>query len=155
MPRARVAITGIVLTLALASAGDPARGAEDHVQFKDPLNNKPLQIELPADASEAVRQFHQTGENPYQGDEQALAQGKQVYDRWCRACHLDDGTGRIGPSLVDDTWKYERTDTPVGRFEIVYAGGAGAMQAFGDRLSQDEILQVMAHLDRLHDQAEQ
>jgi cytochrome c-L len=64
-----------------------------------------------------------------------------------------DGTGRIGPSLVDETWKYERTGTPVGAFEIIYAGGAGAMQAFGSRLSQDEILEVMAYLDQLHEQA--
>jgi cytochrome c-L len=152
--RSRIAVTGLPLALVLAAAGGPVR-AQDGVQFKDPLNNEPLQIELPADASEAVETFHETGENPYQGNEQALAEGKQVYNRWCRACHLDDGSGRIGPSLVDDTWKYERTDTPVGRFEIIYAGGAGAMQAFGDRLSPDEILQVMAHLDLLHDQAQQ
>jgi cytochrome c-L len=34
-------------------------------------------------------------------------------------------------------------------FEIIYAGGAGAMQAFGRRLGQDEILKVMAYVSAL------
>ena len=39
--------------------------------------------------------------------------------------------------------------TDVGTFEIVYGGGAGAMQAFGDRLTQEEILKIMAYIDSL------
>ena len=37
----------------------------------------------------------------------------------------------------------------VGTFEIVYAGGAGATQAFGNRLTQEEILEIMAFLDSI------
>ena len=96
-----------------------------------------------------MQSFHQIGENPYQGDEQAIAEGQGIWGRWCQSCHLADGSGRIGPSLIDDTWKYERSDTAVGQFEIIYAGGAGAMQAFGTRLSQDEILQVIAYMGQL------
>jgi cytochrome c-L len=153
--RGRIAVTGMVVTLGLAGVCALAGAAEDDVKFKDPLNDEPLQIELPADASEAVRTLHETGDNPYQGDEEAIAEGEEIYSRWCQACHLEDGTGRIGPSLVDETWKYERTGTPLGEFEIIYAGGAGAMQAFGSRLSQDEILQVMAYLNQLYEQAQQ
>jgi cytochrome c-L len=83
------------------------------------------------------------------GDRQAIAEGERIYDRWCQACHLPDGTGRIGPSLADDTWSHPRTGTDVGQFEIIYAGGAGAMQAFGNRLDQDEILKVIAFLETL------
>jgi cytochrome c-L len=39
--------------------------------------------------------------------------------------------------------------TDQGKFEIIYAGGAGAMQAFGRRITQDDILHVMAYLDEL------
>jgi cytochrome c-L len=138
----------VVLALAIVAFG-PLAAAQDGVQFLDPLNDAPLDIALPEDASEAVRQFHQTGENPYEGDEQAIAAGEQIYKRWCQACHLPDGSGRIGPSIVDDTWKYERTGTDKGKFEIIHAGGAGAMQAFGQRLSQDEILEVIAYLNEL------
>ena len=146
--RTMVAAVGLVALLALGRATG-AGAAEDGVQFLDPLSNEPLEIELPPDSPEAVEQFHATGENPYAGDEAAIAEGERVYDRWCQACHLPDGSGRIGPNLDDDQWKYARTGTDVGQFEIVYAGGAGAMQAFGTRLSQDEILKVIAFVETL------
>jgi cytochrome c-L len=139
---------GLVALLAFGRA-TVSGAAEDGVQFLDPLTNQPLEIEVPPDPSEAVEQFHATGENPYAGDEQAIADGEQVYDRWCQACHLPDGSGRIGPNLNDDQWKYARTGTDVGQFEIIYAGGAGAMQAFGTRLDQDEILKVIAFVETL------
>jgi cytochrome c-L len=34
-------------------------------------------------------------------------------------------------------------------FEVIYGGGSGAMQAFGNRLTQEEILKVMAFVDTL------
>lgn len=135
---------GVVLGLAAPSAS-PAQG---EVQFRDPLNDAPLDVPR-EDVSPAAAEFHATGENPYAGDEHAIAEGQTLYKRWCQACHLPDGTGRIGPSLVDEQWRYERTGTDVGKFEIIYAGGAGAMQAFGQRLSQDEILRLIAFLETL------
>jgi cytochrome c-L len=72
-----------------------------------------------------------------------------LFKKWCQSCHLADGSGRIGPNLTDDHWRYPRTATDQGKFEIIYAGGAGAMQAFGKRLDQDAILKVMAFLDTL------
>jgi cytochrome c-L len=139
-----------VLAFVLTVAAQATR-AQDGVQFRDPLNDQPLEVPR-QDISTAAAQFHETGENPYAGDEQAIAEGQKLYARWCQACHLPDGTGRIGPSLVDDRWKYERTGTDVGQFEIIYAGGAGAMQAFGQRLSQDEILKLIAFVDTLQKQ---
>jgi len=68
---------------------------------------------------------------------------------------LARGTGRIGPEPGGgDNPKRARTGTDLGRFEIIYAGGAGAMQAFGQRLDQDQILQLMAWLEVLREQAE-
>ena len=37
----------------------------------------------------------------------------------------------------------------VGLFEVIYGGATGAMQAFGNRLTQDEILKMMAFIDSL------
>jgi cytochrome c-L len=136
------------LTFVLIVAATQRTPAQDEVQFLDPLNDEPLEVPR-QDVSAAVAQFHETGENPYAGDEQAIAEGQKLYARWCQACHLPDGTGRIGPSLVDDRWSHERTGSDVGQFEIIFAGGAGAMQAFGQRLRQDEILQLIAFLDSL------
>ena len=148
--RIRPARPGWALGLAfvLIVAAPKGTAAQDEVQFLDPLNNEPLDIPR-QDVSAAVAEFHEAGENPYAGDEHAVAEGRMLYERWCQACHLPDGTGRIGPSLVDDQWKYARTGTDVGQFEIIYAGGAGAMQPFGGRLSQDQILRLIAFLDTL------
>jgi cytochrome c-L len=145
-PASALGFSALALVVILAAA--PGGSAQEEVQFRDPLNDEPLDIPR-EDVSAAAAQFHATGENPYAGDEQAIAEGATLYKRWCQACHLPDGTGRIGPSLVDEQWKYERAGTDVGKFEIIYAGGAGAMQAFGQRLSQDEILRLIAFLDTL------
>jgi cytochrome c-L len=128
-----------------------AGGSHGEIQFRHTLDDEPLRLDLKPDETmtAAVKQFHRSGENPYRGDAAAIAQGKALYQRWCRACHLDSGAGRIGPSLIDGRHRYPRTGTDIGMFEIIYAGGAGAMQAFGRRLGQDEILKVMAYVSAL------
>ena len=151
MSASRIPIAGLVALLALAGGGLTS-GAENGVQFIDPLTKEPLEIELPPDASEEVKSFFETGDNPYHGDQQATAEGRQLYNRWCASCHMPDGSGRMGPSLIDDTWKYERAATTVGQFEIIYAGATGAMQPFKDRLSPEEILKVIAYTDHLREQ---
>ena len=129
---------------AAAAGGDGGRG----IEFLHSLDNEPL--EVPVDGiSKAAERFHATGSNPYRGDPEAIAAGRASYAKWCRACHLDDGTGRIGPNIVDDNTTYSRGNTDVGLFEIIYGGGTGAMQAFSKRLSQDEILKVMAFVESL------
>ncbi len=123
--------------------------AGGEVDFRTIVGDKPIKFEFRPDQeiTPAVEKFHQTGTNPYAGDEQAIAEGKKTYAKLCQSCHLPNGTGRIGPSLADSEWNHPRLDTEVGRFEIIYAGGAGAMQAFGRRIDQDEILKVMAYID--------
>ncbi len=125
--------------------------AETTANFRHALDNKPLEFSYRPDQTltPAVKQFHQTGENPYAGDSAMIAEGQKIYKKICQACHLKDGTGRIGPDLTDDKWNYPRTDTDVGQFEIIYAGGAGAMQPFGRKIDQDDILKVMAFIDTL------
>ncbi len=125
--------------------------AAETATFLHALDNKPLEFSYRPDQTltPAVKQFHQTGENPYIGDSDMIAEGQKIYKKICQACHLKDGTGRIGPNLTDDKWNYPRTDTDVGQFEIIYAGGAGAMQPFGRKIDQDDILKVMAFIDIL------
>jgi cytochrome c-L len=148
-----LSLAGVIVgTVVLGPAGPG--GAQNGVEFLDPLTNEPLALEeRPEQAlTPAIEQFHATGENSYAGDPQAIAAGKQIYQRWCQACHMPDGSGRIGPNLNDAKWQYPRTATARGKFEIIYAGGAGAMQAFGNRLDQDEILKLIAFVDTLQKQ---
>jgi cytochrome c-L len=55
----------------------------------------------------------------------------------------------MGPSLIGDKHNYPRMGTDVGMFEIVFAGAGGAMQPFNKRMSQDDILRVMAYVRSL------
>lgn len=121
-------------------------------EFLNALNNRPLAMTLRPnqEITPQVEEFHATGQNPYADDAEAIATGAASYRRLCAACHLPDGSGRIGPNLIHGDWKYARTDTEVGRFEIIYGGGAGSMQAFGQRIDQDEILRIMAFIDTLY-----
>lgn len=145
-------LLGLVVALALPAAADePERGPDGKIVFRLPIDDSLLPLDLrpeqkPTPATEA---FHQSGKNPYVGQPQAVEEGLAIWKKWCRACHLDDGTGRIGPSLVDAQTHYRRVKDDVGLFEIVYGGGAGAMQAFGKRMDQDDILKVIAYVREL------
>lgn len=139
---ATVAVAASLITTAQAALAP---------QFTSALDDSPLEIKLLPDEkiTESVLKFYDTGEDPYKGDAQALVEGKELYDTYCQACHLPDGSGRIGPSLIGDAHHYPRFTTDKGIFEIVYGGAAGAMQPFGKRLTQDQILHVIAYVRSL------
>jgi len=140
----QTSVASLVLLISIARAAGMS-------QFTSPLDNSPLEIKLlPGEKiTEAVQKFYDTGEDPYKGDAQAVAEGKELYNTNCQACHLPDGSGRIGPSLIGDSHRYPRFTADKGMFEIIYGGGTGAMQPFGKRLTQDQILQVMAYVRSL------
>lgn len=141
-----------LIGLGVASAVlGPAAMAEPIV-FRHVLDNSPLEVKArPSEAeTEAVKTFKETGKNAYLGNEQALVEGRKLYQVNCQACHLPDGSGRIGPSLIGDASKYPRGMTDVGMFEILYGGASGAMQSFARRgMTQDEMLKVIAYVRSL------
>jgi cytochrome c-L len=141
----RYSLVGLALAAMPIAAG--AAIVFRHVLDDSPLDVKPLPKEI---ETEAVKSFKQDGNNPYNGDAAALDEGKTLYRAHCQACHLPDGSGRIGPSLIDGVWKYPRTATDVGLFEVIYAGAAGAMQSFARRgMHQDQRLKAMAYVRSL------
>ncbi len=119
-------------------------------EFTHVLTGAPLRQFMPdEEITPAVEGFHCSGENPYSGEEEAIADGKGLYNPLCAGCHMPDGSGHMGPSLIDDTLKYERVATAHGEFEVVYGGAAGAMQPMGQRFTQDDILKIMAFVETL------
>lgn len=139
-----------VFFLALSGAAIGPLRAE--IVFHHALDNSALDVKpRPGEGeTDAVKEFKTTGKNPYIGNEQALADGKKQYQANCQACHLPDGSGRIGPSLIGDTWVRERAATDVGMFEIIYGGASGAMQSFARRgMTQDEMLRIIAYVRSL------
>ena len=148
MVASRVRLIG--LSVACIALGSGAMA--EPIVFRHALDNSPLAVTpRPNEVeTEAVKSFKETGKNPYVGDEQALAEGKKLYRVECQACHLPDGAGRIGPSLIDDTSKYPRGTTDLGMFEILYGGASGAMQSFARRgMTQDQMLKVIAYVRSL------
>ena len=119
--------------------------------FQHAMTNTPLKMDMYPNetASAKALEFVRTGKNLYVGDREGIAAGRALYDQWCAACHLADGTGRIGSSIVDAQVTYPRVANDVGMFEVIYGGGSGAMQTFGARLTKDEILRMMAFIDSL------
>jgi cytochrome c-L len=80
------------------------------------------------------------------GSYAAADEGKNLYTSICQTCHMPDGSGRIGPSLVDRRHQYPQIATDVGLFEVVFGGAGGAMQPFSRRISQDQILKVITYV---------
>ena len=136
------------IMFAVLSAASPAAA---QVEFRHALDNSPLEVKPRPNEVEtdAVKTFKVTGTNPYLNQEAALAQGKKLYEANCQSCHLKDGSGRLGPSLIGDKWVRERAATDVGMFEVIFAGATGAMQPFSKRMSHEDILRVMAYVRTL------
>jgi cytochrome c-L len=125
--------------------------AADQPAFTAAIDDSPLTIRLLPNevVTDAVNKFYETGDDPYKGDPTALDAGKKIYAQWCQTCHLPDGSGRIEPSFLGETHHYPRFTTDKGMFEIIYGGATGAMQGFGNRLTHDQILHVIAYVRSL------
>jgi cytochrome c oxidase cbb3-type subunit 3 len=94
----------------------------------------------------------QPAANPFTGNQDAIAQGKAVYDKNCTACHgADAGAGDRAPAIVNasaTSMRGERSDAQL--LNVVRNGIPGtAMPAWGTRLSSDEILKLGAYIHAL------
>jgi len=137
------------LALLSALCTVPARA---DVEFRHALDDSVLDLEpiKGEEITEKVKAFRKDGVNPYNGDADALAAGKTLYEDNCQACHLDDGRGGMGPSLIDDVYVNARANTDVGMFEIIHSGASGAMRSFAERgVTQDQILKIIAYIHSL------
>lgn len=85
--------------------------------------------------------------NPYTGDAAAIAEGKQVFTTICVACHMADGSGMVGPSLVDPYWKYGDSDAE--KFESVAEGRPLGMPPWLAQLGTEKIWKALAYADSL------
>jgi cytochrome c oxidase cbb3-type subunit 3 len=100
-----------------------------------------------AEAAVAATSPAMPTENPYHGDPAAIAEGKQTFDTICMACHKADGSGLVGPSLVDPYWKYGHDDATL--FETVSKGRPGGMPPWGTQLGTEKIWKVLAYVKTL------
>lgn len=91
--------------------------------------------------------------HPYLGDQQAVRDGKAIYDRVCTACHGPDGTaGERAPAIVlANAGTALRGQRSIAEIEGIVRNGipGTAMPAWGTRLSDQDILKLGAYIQGL------
>jgi Rieske Fe-S protein len=87
--------------------------------------------------------------NPFEGDEDAITQGEQLYQQNCVFCHGEGGAGEVLPgadafAVDQSTWTNTRL------FNALNEGIDGtSMPAFGESLTEDERWQVISYIRSL------
>lgn len=91
---------------------------------------------------------------PDQLTDELIAQGEQLYQTNCAACHKPDLTGQVGPSLIDDEWLHGSELNDI--VKTVNNGVPGkAMVAWGPILGDDGVRQVSAFVYSKNNQGTQ
>ncbi|BCX89252.1 cytochrome c-L [Methylomarinovum tepidoasis] len=127
--------------------------ATAEVTFRHALEGMPLDLSVAKDyknPSGAVKQFLESGDNPYNCDKKAVEEGHSLFLSACSGCHGHEAEGKLGPGLADDYWTYPAGLTDKGLFEIIFGGAQGMMGPQYGNLSMDEMLKIMAFLRSIY-----
>ena len=127
--------------------------ASGQVTFRHTITGEVLNLDdsLPEGRdTEAVRQFLQTGINPYTEVKECLPKGEEAYLVACSGCHGHYAEGKVGPGLNDSYWTYPKNKTDKGLFETIFGGAQGMMGPHGSHLQLDEMLLMMAWIRHLY-----
>jgi cytochrome c oxidase cbb3-type subunit III len=85
--------------------------------------------------------------SPYADNAYAIAEGQRLYAQFnCVGCHAHGGGG-MGPPLMDDKWLYG--SEPANIFATIVEGRPNGMPAFGGKLSNDQVWQLVAYVRSL------
>ena len=85
--------------------------------------------------------------NPYEENAYAVSQGQRLYGWYnCAGCHARGGGGS-GPALMDDKWIYGHE--PADIFRSIVEGRPNGMPAFGGRISEPQVWQLVAYVRSL------
>ena len=109
---------------------------------------KVLEREAAADKAKAAASAAKMTENPYERDENAVAEGQLIYSGKCMECHGKDLKGEDGPSLTGHM-KYGEQDGK--KYESIAKGRPGGMPGFEADLGRDRIWKVLAYIDSVRE----
>lgn len=147
----RKTILGTALGALLGVAG--TLGADAALVFNNTVTGEVLDLSqgLPEGRdTPAVKEFLETGRNPYNENPSCFAAGSELFLSACSGCHGHVAEGKIGPGLNDDYWTYPKNTTDKGLFETIYGGAQGQMGPQYGSLSLNDILLVMAWVRHLY-----
>jgi cytochrome c oxidase cbb3-type subunit 3 len=83
--------------------------------------------------------------NPYDQNPVALKEGRQLFVQYnCSGCHGGHAGGGMGPSLRDPVWIYGSSDAHI--FNSIAQGRANGMPAWGTKIPQEQIWQLVAYI---------
>ena len=152
-----VAMLGLTACDKQASTATSADTAQQGgaIQFVKTQDGSPLAIDHALFDTAAAKTFLSTGKNPYVGQQDAIAEGKKIFQLYsCTQCHGPDAGGQVGPALTGPNFNYPKDATNKGMFETVWNGTNGGMGAKGKGLmdpseakngiTPDELLKVIA-----------
>lgn len=77
-------------------------------------------------------------------DEDTLRQGRRIYLQHCLQCHLPDGRGGVGASLVDDDWVHGNDLDTILR--VISAGTSNGMPGWSGLLNEEELGAVTSYV---------
>jgi cytochrome c oxidase cbb3-type subunit 3 len=85
--------------------------------------------------------------NPDEKNAYALAEGKRLFSWYnCNGCHAEGG-GDKGPALMDNVWIYG--SEPQNVFATIVQGRPNGMPAFGGRIPENEVWELVAYVRSL------
>jgi len=122
------------------------------LDFRNTVTGEPLDLSIgPKEGRDtpAVKQFFETGIDPYIEVKNCLPKGQELFLVACSGCHGQVGEGKIGPGLNDNYWTYPKNKTDKGLFETIYGGARAQMGPHSD-LQLNEILLIMAWVRHLY-----
>lgn len=137
-----------VLIAALAALLFGSMNSMAELTFRNAITGDPLDFSFAKKGgdTEAFKKFKETGNNPYNGDKDAVKKGHDLYMTACSGCHGHEAEGKLGPGLADDYWTYPANATDKGLFELLFGGANGMMGPQYVNLTTDEMLLIMAHI---------
>jgi len=142
-------IQGAIVIMALGFI--PVLAVAD-LDFRNTVTGEPLDLSIgPKEGRDtpAVKQFMQTGVNPYIEVKNCLPKAQELFLVACSGCHGHVGEGKIGPGLNDNYWTYPKNKTDQGLFETIYGGARAQMGPHSD-LQLNEILLIMAWIRHMY-----
>ncbi|WP_084684816.1 cytochrome c(L), periplasmic [Methylohalobius crimeensis] len=148
MPRRRISLATALAAVLLGTGT-----AHSEVTFRHAIEGMPLDLSVAQDwkdKSPAVEAFLESGDNPYNCDNQAVEEGHSLFLSACSGCHGHEAEGKLGPGLADDYWTYPAGLTDKGLFEILFGGAQGMMGPQYVNLEIDEMLKIMAFLRSIY-----
>ena len=86
--------------------------------------------------------------NPFEGDKNAIAMGAKLFISYnCVDCHGADGSGAMGPALMDGRWHFGGSPGEV--YESIAQGRPDGMPAWGGLLDRSTIWRLVSYVRSL------